>query len=122
MIWRLWLMPAAAALAQYLPVVESGDEVYDACPDVAVYPVVVVADDRAGVVASRCGDGVDAAVAAVAEDHQHTNLQGSALGPSWCSRHPLLGQGADGMGLAIAEPGEGTRFGVSVRQRVVVGG
>jgi hypothetical protein len=44
-------LAAAAALAQYLPVAESGDDVFDACPDVAVYTVVVGADDRPGVVA-----------------------------------------------------------------------
>jgi hypothetical protein len=57
---------AAAALARYLPV-RSGDDVFDAGCDPAVRPIVVIADDPAGVVASRCGDGVDAAVAAVAK-------------------------------------------------------
>ena len=37
-------------------------------PDPAVRLVVVVADDPAGVVAARCRDGCDAAVATVAED------------------------------------------------------
>jgi hypothetical protein len=40
-------------LSQYLPVLEPGDDVLDAGPDPAVHPVVVVADDAAGVVASR---------------------------------------------------------------------
>ncbi|MGH3633709.1 hypothetical protein [Mycobacterium sp.] len=34
---------SAAALSQYLPVLESGDDVFDAGPDAAVCPVVVVA-------------------------------------------------------------------------------
>jgi hypothetical protein len=41
-----------SALPQYLPVFEAGDEVFDAGPDPAVRPVVVIADDPAGVVAS----------------------------------------------------------------------
>jgi hypothetical protein len=44
---------AAAVLAQYLPALESGDDVSDAGPDPAVRPVVVVADDPAGLFASR---------------------------------------------------------------------
>ena len=58
---------AAAALAKYLPVLEPGDDVLDAGPEPAMRPVVVVADDTAGVVASRGGDRCDAAVCAVAE-------------------------------------------------------
>jgi len=53
---------------QYLRVLEPGEDVFDAGSDPAVRPVVLVADDRAGVVAVRCGDGVDGAVAAVTED------------------------------------------------------
>ena len=49
---------AAAALSQYLPVFESGDDVFDAGSDPAVCAVVVVADDAAGVVAAGCGDRV----------------------------------------------------------------
>lgn len=44
---------AAAALPQYLPVLEPGDDVFDAGPDPLVHPVVVVADDPAGVLAAR---------------------------------------------------------------------
>jgi hypothetical protein len=59
---------ASAALPRYLPVFEPGDDVFDTGSDAAVRPVVVVVDDAAGVVATRCSDGGDAAVAAVAED------------------------------------------------------
>jgi hypothetical protein len=38
---------AAAALAQYLAVLESSDDVFDPGPDAAVRPVAVVADDPA---------------------------------------------------------------------------
>ncbi len=61
-------LASAAALAQDLPVFEPGDDVFDAGADAAVCSVEVVVDDVPGVVARRCGDGVDAAVAAVAED------------------------------------------------------
>ena len=57
-------LAAAAALPQYLPVLEPGDDVFDAGPDPPVHPVVVIADDPAGVVASRGGDRRDGAVAA----------------------------------------------------------
>jgi hypothetical protein len=48
-----WLR-AAAALPQDLPVVESGDDVFDVGPDPVVCPVVIFADDLAGVVAPGC--------------------------------------------------------------------
>ncbi|MDT5280774.1 MAG: hypothetical protein QOJ20_1969 [Mycobacterium sp.] len=60
-------LAAAAALSQYLPVFEPGDDVFDAGPDPAVRLVAVVADDPAGLIASRGGDRGDAAVSAVAE-------------------------------------------------------
>jgi hypothetical protein len=60
---------AAAALPQYLPVLKPRDYMLDAGPDPAMHTVVVVADDRAGVIATGCGDGVDAAVSAVAVDN-----------------------------------------------------
>jgi len=48
-------------LSQYLPVLELGDDCcFDAGPDPAVHPVVVVADELAGVVAPRGGDRSDA--------------------------------------------------------------
>jgi hypothetical protein len=47
---------AAAALPENLPVFESGDDVFDASSVAVVSPVVVVADDAAGRVASGCGD------------------------------------------------------------------
>jgi len=53
-------------LAQYLLLLELGDNVFDAGPEAAVCRVVVVADDPADVVARLGGD--DAAVSAVAED------------------------------------------------------
>ena len=46
-------LAAAAALSQYLPVFEPGDDVLDAGPDPAVHLVAVAADDPAGFVASR---------------------------------------------------------------------
>jgi hypothetical protein len=58
----------AAALPQDLPVFESRDDVFDTCSDLAVCPVVVVADDPAGVVTLWTGDRGDAALATVAED------------------------------------------------------
>ncbi len=61
-------MAAAAALPQYLPVFEPGDDVLDAGPDPAVCAVMVIADDAAGLVAPGRGDCGDAAVAAVAGD------------------------------------------------------
>jgi hypothetical protein len=42
---------ASAALLQYLSVVESGDDVFDAGPDPGVHPVVAVVDGAAG---DRC--------------------------------------------------------------------
>jgi hypothetical protein len=59
---------AAAALTQNLPVFESGDHVLDAGCDPAALPVMVVGHGASGLVASRCGDGWDAEVAAVPED------------------------------------------------------
>jgi hypothetical protein len=59
---------AAAALTQYLPVFELGDDVFDAGSDPAVSLVVVVADDPTVDSAARTGDRVDATVFAVAED------------------------------------------------------
>ncbi len=84
---------AVPALAQYLPVFESGDYVFDAGPHPPVHPVVVVADDPAGVVATRCGDGGDAAVAAVAEDR---SVAGEALD----------GVAGDHDAVAVAGPGQ----------------
>lgn len=46
----------------------AGPRRLNAGSDPAVYPVVVVADDPAGVVATPCGDRVDAAIAAITED------------------------------------------------------
>jgi hypothetical protein len=45
---------SSAALAQYLPVFESGDDVFDAGSDASVIAVVVVVDDAGG----RSGLGV----------------------------------------------------------------
>ena len=59
---------AAAALPWYLPVFESCDDVFDAGPDPAVGPVVVIADYPISRVGSWRGDRWDAAVAAVAKD------------------------------------------------------
>ena len=59
---------ALAALAEYLPVFESGDDVFDACCDTTVSPVAVVADDRAGAISPGCGDHGGPAVATVAVD------------------------------------------------------
>jgi hypothetical protein len=61
-------LAAAVALVQDLPVFEPGDVVFDVGSDPAVCAVVVIANDPAGGSAWRCGDGGDAAVAAVAED------------------------------------------------------
>jgi hypothetical protein len=63
---------AAAALTQNLPVFESGDHVLDAGCDPAVLPAMVVGHGASGLVASRCGDGWDAEVAAVPEDPSAT--------------------------------------------------
>jgi hypothetical protein len=59
---------SSAALAQYLPVFESGDDVFDAGSGASVIAVVIVMDGAAGVVSPRCGDRGDAAVATVSED------------------------------------------------------
>jgi hypothetical protein len=67
---------AAAALAEYLPVFEPGVPMFDACSDPAVDPPGLIADDAAGRVAPRCGDGGDAAVAAVAEVDQRAQHAG----------------------------------------------
>jgi hypothetical protein len=53
-------LAAAVALTQDLPVFETGDDVLDAGADVAVFGVVVVVDDPAGVVVLWTGDGGDA--------------------------------------------------------------
>jgi hypothetical protein len=60
-------LAAAAAMPQYLPVLEPGDDVIDAGSSGGAHPVMVVEDDSAGVIAPR-GDRLDAAVSAVAED------------------------------------------------------
>lgn len=65
-------LAAAAALAQDLAVFEPGDDVFDTGSDAAMLSVVLVADDAPGAVADGCGDGVDAAVAAVTEDDTRT--------------------------------------------------
>jgi hypothetical protein len=59
---------ASAALAEYLPVFASGDDEFDACCDIAVSPVAVVADEAAGAISPGCGDHGGPAVATVAED------------------------------------------------------
>jgi hypothetical protein len=59
---------ARAALAQDLPILESGDDVFDAGPESVVCPGAVVADDLAGCVAGRGGDRCDAGVFAGAEN------------------------------------------------------
>jgi hypothetical protein len=59
---------AAAALPQYLPVFEPGDDVFDAGPYSTVCSVAVVADYAAGVVAPGRGDRGDAAIATVTGD------------------------------------------------------
>jgi len=51
---------AAAALTQDLPVFEAGDDVLDTGADAAVFAVVIVVDDPAGVVPLWTGDGGDA--------------------------------------------------------------
>jgi hypothetical protein len=56
-------------LAQYLPVFESGDDVFGTGTESGVCPVVVVADDPASYFAARGGDRRDAAVSAVAENN-----------------------------------------------------
>lgn len=58
---------AASTLTKYLPVFESGADVFNAGPDVAVLSPMFIADDPAGVVASGCGDGGDATITAVVE-------------------------------------------------------
>ena len=58
---------AAAALPQYLPVFEPGNDVLAAGPDLPVHPVAVIVDDPAGVVALRGGNRRDAAVSAVSQ-------------------------------------------------------
>jgi hypothetical protein len=59
---------SATAMAEDLPVFETGDDMLDTCPDPTVRPVVVVVDDPASVVTSGSGDRADAAVSAVTED------------------------------------------------------
>lgn len=56
------------ALAQDLPVVGPGDDVFDAGADAPVCSVVVVVDDPSVGSAAWAGDGVDSAIAAVAKD------------------------------------------------------
>jgi hypothetical protein len=83
-------LSAAATLPQDLPVFEPGDDVFDAGADAAVGSVEVVVNDAPGVVAGRCGDGVDAAVAAVTEDDDSTtarrqSVAGCRPACRWCS-------------------------------------
>ena len=59
---------------------EWGEDVLDAGPDLAVRPVVVVADDAAGSVPGGCDDGGDGTVAAVAEDDA---LAGEQMRARW---------------------------------------
>jgi hypothetical protein len=66
-------LAAPAALPQDLAVFGPGDDVFDTGTDAGMCSVVVVADDAPGVVAGRCGDGVDAAVAAVTDDDTLTS-------------------------------------------------
>jgi len=68
-------LAAASVLPRDLPVFGSGDEVFDIGMDAGMFSVVVVADDGPGVVAGRCGDGLDAALAAVIEDDALTGDQ-----------------------------------------------
>ena len=60
---------SAAALTQYLPVFEPGDDVFDTGPDVLVCTVVVVADDPAGLVGQRA-QGADLACGQSGQRHQ----------------------------------------------------
>jgi len=53
-------LATAAALTQDVPVFEAGDDVLDAGADAAVFGVMVVVDDPAGVVVLWTGDGGDA--------------------------------------------------------------
>lgn len=68
-------LAASPALPQDLPVFEPGDDVFDAGADAAVFPILGVVDDAPGGVAGRYGAGVDAPVAAVAEDDALTGEQ-----------------------------------------------
>ena len=52
-------LAAASALTEYLPVFESGDDVFDTGPDAAVCPVVVIVVDPAGIVAPALRIGQD---------------------------------------------------------------
>jgi hypothetical protein len=55
---------SAAALPQYLPVFEPGDDVFEAGPDPAVHPVMVVVDGPASLdQVSHCMAGHDDVVA-----------------------------------------------------------
>jgi len=98
---------SAAALLQYLPVFESGDDVLGAGPDPAVRPVVVVVDDLASAVSSRGGDRADAAVSAVAEydmaiDQVSHGVAGhddvvAVAGPAWADGSHPASVSADGV-------------------------
>jgi hypothetical protein len=61
-------LAAAAALPQYLPVLESSDDVLDAGPNAAVRPLVVVIDGATSLVAARCDDRSDPAMPAIAKN------------------------------------------------------
>ena len=78
---------AAAALPQDLPAFEPGDDVFDAGTDAPVCSVPGIWDDAPGVVAGRCGDGVDAAVPAVAEDD---TLAGEQVGNGVAGQHDVV--------------------------------
>ena len=63
------------------------DDVFNAGADAAVCSVQVVWDDAPGVVAGRCGDGVDGAVPAVAEDDA---LAGERVGDGVVGHHDVV--------------------------------
>ena len=69
-IWRLVVdgLTSPATLSRDLPVVDPDDEAFDAGADAAVSSAVVVLGDSAVGSAAWSGDGVDSAIAAVAED------------------------------------------------------
>ncbi|MDT5126033.1 MAG: hypothetical protein QOH54_1677 [Mycobacterium sp.] len=74
-------LAAAAALTQDVPVFEAGDDVLDGGADAAVFAVVIVVDDPAGVVALWTGAGGDAAVSAVAQDDTTIEQRGQDRQP-----------------------------------------
>jgi hypothetical protein len=65
----LWLMasPGRRRFRSSCLCFEPGDDTLAAGPDPAICPVVVVTDDPAGVVTSRCADGGDAAAVTFAK-------------------------------------------------------